>query len=896
MLTSRRVVWGAALTAILSVLGCSGADGTNGAAGPSGKDGATGETGATGDKGDTGAKGDKGETPALANDVSGVVTDAKGPLEGVTVTVAPGTATATTDAAGAFKLTALALGAYEITFHLDGYFDQTVLVGVAASGPTTVQVKLAIDVAGGTPPTVSTTDNLLAGFGKPVTLKATATGNAPLTYAWTQISGPAVTLTGATTDTIAFTTQSFDEAMGPTAHANARFGTLGVNPDQAGNYVFEVSVKDADGRETKVDVKANATRPSTGLRMVPVGVPVWLQGDGHLVSATQTTWNWTLDKAGATGSTATIANPTSQFPSFVPDKSGTYVLKETVANKTLTVYAGTWYGAGTADGSVPGLCSTCHGNLPTATDNWATHKNTKHFDSLHNQLDGITTTHFTSECMSCHTVGYDKTATNGGFDDLEATSTWTFPPTPQIGNWDKLVNDPVLGPLAGIQCENCHGPQLGPSGGPHTSSTKPTGGDVQARVSWSSDVCATCHQEKPYNFKPGQWSTSKHADLHLAYVDATVETRGTTAAHCGRCHTAQGYAQYVRQLQLGYTGNLTTDGKPATASPSNASTIASLTKLGLTQAEVQSQTCAACHDPHDATNPAQLRIYDTVPGLPNGQGKIAGMGSGMICATCHNTRNGERNDFVGAPTNYGAPHVPSQTDMLFGFNTYFTAKYNPSNHLAVGDTCAGCHFKIATGSQLAANEDRNHSFKVDSTICSACHSANVDGEALKATNHTQLTSLETAIAGKVMNLVNNALLPANGGQYTIRFWDPVTDLYSSTGASNVTLSVAPTSIELFEVHGQQGFIFKMPSAVSFAIVDATGAPKGNSAPSKDVYFAAGTLKNAAATTALYPASSDLTKAMWNYFYLHGDGTYGIHNPSFFTNVVSASLAKVSALP
>jgi hypothetical protein len=885
MLSSRRAVWGAALTAMLFALGCAGADGTTGPAGPAGKDGATGATGEKGDTGDKGDKGDKGDTPTLVNDVSGAVTDGTNPLEGVDVTITGGASTKT-DANGAFKLTGLDVGAYELTFHLDGYFDQTMFVGVASSGPTTVNVALAIDVASGTPPAVSVTDNLLAGFGKSVSLMATATGKAPLTYTWEQTSGPEVTITGATTNTITFTTQSFAEAMGEHTHENARFGTLGVNPDQAGNYAFEVTVKDADGRETTTAVHVNATRPTTGLRMVPVGVPVWLQGDGPLVSATQTTWNWTLNKTGASGSTATLANPTSQFPSFIPDKTGTYVLTETVSAKSLTVYAGTWFGSETPDGSMPSLCSTCHGNLPQATDQWTPFKDTNHYWGLQKKLDGVSTQHFTEECLSCHTVGYDKTASNGGFDDLEAQSSWTFPTTLKAGNWDQLVNDPKLGVVAGIQCENCHGPQLGPSGGPHTSSTKPTGADTGARISWSSDVCGSCHQEEPYHYKPGQWAESKHASLELAYYDATVEARGTTAAHCGRCHTAQGYAQYVSQLQQGYTGNLTTDGKPANGS--NTATITSLTNLGLTQATVQSQTCAACHDPHNATNPAQLRIYDTVPGLPNGLGKISGMGSGMICATCHNTRNGAHNDSVPL-TSYSAPHVPSQTDMLFGFNTYFTPQYNPSAHLAVGDTCAGCHFKVATGSQLASGQDRNHSFKVDNTICSSCHSANTDGEGLAALNETQLMGLESAIAGKIASLINNELT-ANGA-YTIRVWDPTTDLYSSSSASNVSLTTAPSSVSLYEVHGQAGFILHMPTAMSFTLTDGS-----TSAPSNDVYLQGGSLKNAAASTALFSAGSDLMKAMWNYYYLHGDGTHGIHNPSFFNKVVSASIEKVSALP
>ena len=73
---------------------------------------------------------------------------------------------------------------------------------------------------------------------------------------------------------------------------------------------------------------------------------------------------------------------------------------------------------------------------------------------------------------------------------------------------------------------------------------------------------------------------------------------------------------------------------------------------------MEPQTCQACHDPHDNTaggtcpdgklngvDCSQLRIYDAIPALPNGLTNISGMGAGAICATCHNSRNGEHTDF-----------------------------------------------------------------------------------------------------------------------------------------------------------------------------------------------------------------------------------------------------------
>jgi hypothetical protein len=390
------------------------------------------------------------------------------------------------------------------------------------------------------------------------------------------------------------------------------------------------------------------------------------------------------------------------------------------------------------------------------------------------------------------------------------------------------------------------------------------------------------------------WAQSKHSDLSRAYGEATVEVRGTAAAHCGRCHTAQGFGQYAGQLNQGYPGLLTADGQPAApGNPSpNAATIGSLAKLGLTQAAVEPVSCAACHDPHDATNPRQLRIYDAVAALPNGMTSVSGTGEGMICIACHNTRNGEHSDFVAAPSSYAAPHAAAQADVMYGFNAYFVPRYTPSKHLAVADTCVGCHSAAAA---QVANAGSNHSFKADNTVCAACHTSNVDGAALQAVYQTQLEVLGKAIDGKVLDLITTALLPANGSAYTVRVWDPTSDDYSSIGASNVALTLAPTSIDNFEIHGQLGFILHLPQAITIGLVDTKGNPAG-SIDTADVYVPAGSLQNAGATAPLFAAGSDYAKALWNWYLLSGDKTLGVHNPGFYDAVLAATSGKVAALP
>jgi hypothetical protein len=912
-----RLSRGAGLAATLMMLGCTGANGAPGPAGPAG---------------------DGGVVPPLQNDVTGTVAGGTsgGALAGVSVTASPGAATATTDGEGAFTMTDLAIGAYEMTFHLAGYVDQTLFVAVDLAAPTKVTVVLAVDPEAGTGPAVTVSDQLAAGYAAPVTVTATAAGSGTLTYAWTQTGGPTAVLTGADTAALSFTTEDFATAMGPVTAANARFDTLGIDPDQALAYAFQLVVTDATGQATTVTVTVNATRPSPGLRMVPIGVPVWLQGNGPLfplppvapatVGLPQTAWSWTLDTKGATGSTATLTDPTSQFSTFIPDVVGTYALTETVAGQTLQIYAGTWQGEMTP--ATQAVCMMCHGGgtdiAPNVFPPW---EGTAHFSALQRKIDGVYGQGFGPECLSCHTVGYDKlpSARNNGFDDVEATSSWTFPAVLQPGNWVTLLGTPNLGQLAGIQCENCHGPQAGGTTGPHANITNL---DIGARISFSAAVCATCHQETPKHEEPSEWESSPHADLGLAVSEGSVE-QSPVPAHCGRCHTAQGFAQYAGGLNQGYYAYLTSDGQPLDTGPSPTNTVATaaqMTALGMGKATVEPQTCSACHDPHAATYPSQLRIYDAVAALPNGMTGVSGMGAGAICVTCHNSRDGEHTDFAtqagnasgimgpGALTSFSGPHAAAQGDVMFGFNAYFDSRYDPSPHLAVTDTCAGCHYAVTTAAEQAAGQTTSHSFVVDSTICAACHSANVDGVALQASYRTEIDALRTLLAGKTLTTINAALA---AGNLVARVYDPVSALYSSTSASNVVIPTAsgpvteidytPVGAVVYGGPAVAGLTLHLVAPVSVQLVNADGSSNGSPQAISNLTVTLSSLKlpapaSGAQQTPFSAATANaadvlvLYKSYWNMDLLNNDNTFGIHNPGFYDSVLASTTSQLELLP
>jgi hypothetical protein len=737
-----------------------------------------------------------------------------------------------------------------------------------------------------------------AGFGAQVALVGAAadpdSDASELTYKWLQTGGPTATLAGASTPTLTFTTQTLAAAKAAVM-GQMHFGVLPISPDEAGNYSFELDVTDPEGNVGKGSVTIRSNPPTTGLQNVPVGIRQFLMGDG----GTQLTWNWSLDVTGAVGSNATLTGATTQFPSFIPDVPGSYTLTEAVSTKTLTMWAGNWRGMMT---DYKTNCRTCHDDNGTiAPDVFTPWSKTAHGIAVQHKLDGTYSdgvtplTYFPRSCMECHTVGDSPAAVNHGFDDVEKTVGWVMPTKLQPGNWDNMVtNYPTLAKLAGIQCENCHGPQDGAIGqlsSAHTTSGHTTP-DKWTRVSFSEGVCASCHQDASHHYKPSQWATSAHAQRDLV-ANATFESRGTTAAHCGRCHSAQGFAAYSAQLAKGDAGLLhKPDGTPADE--------AYLRGLGLQSSTVEAITCAACHDPHDATNPSQLRLGGGLKALPNGLTNIVGAGKGATCMACHNTRNAEHDNSI-PPTDFSGPHTPSQTDLLYGFNAYFMPLLNPSPHLSVTDTCAGCHVAIPTATEKAAGMTDNHNFATDNTVCASCHSSSTNGEALLAANDAQLGELGTAIGTAALSIISDKY--AGGDTLSVRAYRQATDQYSSAAATtaNVLLAAAPTAAVLRSaIHGTTSFTLTLAAPVSVTWVATTAAPAITETLSQlDCQISGITLTGQSAppvppatTGAPVPAiapNSPVAKASWNLQLLSNDGSRGLHNPDFFQDVIVNTL-------
>ncbi len=1051
---------------------------SNGSRGPAGAMGAPGAQGATGAPGAPGAAPDGGGV-ALQGTISGsvIATADNRALQGVTVSLSAAGAlsgtsgTATTDASGRFSFPNLPISAYALAFARTGFLSKSVVVGNTTGGPTILAVTMDTDTTPGTDaPTFQisvsssngSSDPYAVGYGSTVTVSVTSIADpsepsydaSAFSYAWTL--GTALTLqnpmgaysfdTPPTSTSATFTTMTLQQAKGIEVYpyANpvdggplgyfARLGVMGIDGDETGAYVVSLTISDPEGHNYSFTQPIQSTWQTASLADVPVGVPVYLQGDtfaspnwlqqgASFWQWPNTSWTWSFTSCSDPSNHAiacpALSDATTQFPSFVPPASGTYTLSVTETSSyanvgitgrgldagpgpagsygtqtsTLTVYAGNWVGVMNSSPAYGMECGSCHqpGGSGPAPDMFTPWRNTAHASALQRKMDGLAdmTGAFNEGCMQCHTLGWSQaqtaqTALNGGFLYEMNTESgpdgglWQYPPTNSPTSYsDMVASYPTLGYLGGIQCENCHGP-AGGAAMAHPGSMMGASQQAMfrgARASWSEQVCASCHQtggdptcSKNY---PEEWAETGHGNIQVAIQRATVESKAATygggadpqtgAQTCARCHSAQGFAHYVELLNHGATGRydfLTTDDQKLGAT--NAPTTTWLSSIGLNAAEVQSQTCQTCHDPHgngaysaaygsdagigpvDCTQEGnfgnsacmQLRIFDQLPyGLPNGIGPISGVGEGALCMACHNGRNGEHTDTVNTSPYAETPHDSTATEAMFGFDTFFVPRNNPSPHLAIQDTCTGCHAKLPTTSEVDAGQSTNHAFATDLSICKGCHGASVDGAGIQAQIANEMTSLAAAITTAVTAHVQNANSVGGlcvqvsgigdpncaGGSCkssqiptAVPFPVPPSNVWiPENGIASVTMSGADSTSVAIDVSAGIDIPYFDPQTLalvgtkvgaktlSVAIYTIlTGVPQatcssGGTAGGGVVGNTANQLFPASNPSNLTPDPSIPSKAIWNWATLKGEGSGGIHNLPWTNAVISATSAQLA---
>ena len=968
-----------------------GADGTQGTPGAPGAPGANGDAGLPGKPGTSGTNGANGDaglsTAPLSLTITNSITNAA--VSSASVTLAP-TGTIAIDATTGKGSATLAIGDYTLTIKATGYTTGTQDVEVVAGFAQALTIKLV------------PTANVVANAGADITgkaLGATVTLTAPTvsvldgstgtTYSWKQVSGPTATLTGATTATPSVTlpdaagaqkalidalTSATDVTSASNGDPIRRLDVVGINPfsiEEATTVGLQVTVTTSSGSYTDT-VNVAATSPfevTSGLRNVPIGIPQLLQA-GPLPTGT-TTWAWTLTTVPA-GSAATLTGTASQFPTFKPDIAGTYVISETSTGGKLTMYAGTWAGAIGGIDATDGLpikpadtCGQCHEDS-TAPDKWKEWRKTGHAVIVPENVD-VPGGHwaFTS-CGSCHSVGYNLTATNGGADDdyakiRLANTSYQFPSGAPLA-YENMFKDTSaqsadvikLATKMNVQCENCHGPNT--SNGHKTSDDTKATFDGTARVSLKAEVCGSCHGEPVRHGRYQQWQDSKHANTSLAMqraaadattalpahpasdtanCDATCQATWASTSnngnHCARCHSGEGYVIWQDQAATAATPAGLDFSKKIQGAAGDA-TLTEVVADGLVKANVHSQTCATCHDPHDVGKTAQeqsfidpvtgklsdltknnttnVRVMDDIAMLPAGFA-APGLGKGSICATCHNGRNGAHNDTVD-PTTYAktngvpaisTPHDSTAAEVVLGQNVYFVTNGQRGGHSFISNVCVNCHMELTPqpANFSFPGTGTNHTFAADNGICNNCHGA-FDGGSIQTATKSSLTNLTQFIGSGAAKALNGKVvwaraqrIPASATDTTTVFSHAAAATASDLTAYNVLVDLTTNSIaSAVLLEDSSNIQITLTTAIPITWTDNTS---GTPAQVKTFIISMSNIRNDDGTgttpMATLPISltGNLAKAIWNYITLYREGSFGIHNPGFTNSVIGATMAQ-----
>jgi hypothetical protein len=467
------------------------------------------------------------------------------------------------------------------------------------------------------------------------------------------------------------------------------------------------------------------------------------------------------------------------------------------SNLTINLTGATYLGVQT--------CAGCHdGNFPNVPNIYSTFTNTEHASFFTLAIDGLESSHYNASCISCHTVGYDTNsfAVNGGFDDYATLLNWHFPAVLTNGNWAAMPSQ--LQGLANIQCENCHGP-----GSQHVYSQGVTGNTNAISVNYMAGDCSQCHDEVPTHYYSAEWNNSAHANM------TRIPSGSPSRIACVRCHTAPGFINYVNNL-----------GSPAPYA---------------TNYNFEAVTCQACHDPHDASNPHQLRTSTVVP-LADGT-VVTNAGAGGFCFNCHTSRNGSvTNSVLSYPAglatwNGGSsfgPHDSPQADMLEGVNGYTYGQIMPVSPHAnvVTNTCVGCHMQTIASTDPAFTLAGGHTTK------------------MSYTNSMGVLTPVTAVCAQ-----------CHGNITTFNF--PVAD-YDGDGV----------------VEGVQTEVQNLLNKLSTLVPNASGVVDGK-------------VQTSLSVTTKWPAK--YLQAAYNWQFVSNDGSLGVHNLAYTVALLKASIANLTGV-
>ena len=574
-------------------------------------------------------------------------------------------------------------------------------------------------------------------------------------------------------------------------------------------------------------------------------------------------WNPYISWVGYDGPTVTN-NVLVNRIYFRPDVSGQYTVTAIITNQwktsvsttnlSVTIYGATYLGLST--------CASCHsGYFPNIVNTYSTFTNTPHASFFARAIDGLENSHYSGSCISCHVVGYDTYpfAVNGGFDDLAKLYGWTFPTvlTNSPSNWTNMPSD--LQNLANIQCENCHGP-----GSEHVKFTGGIPANTNAiSKSYAAADCSQCHDSMNNHYYSAEWNNSLHA--------ASAHQTGST---CVRCHTGPGFVGWANAGGMSAQNQYPTNVIAAYGLSTNILTTAP-------SSAYEAITCQACHDPHDASNPHQLRLGNNVV-LSDGT-VVTNAGAGGICMQCHNIRYGSYTNMMATyPTYNGIDSIVTNYTpngfSVVNLTNQFSLRNNPGgSNIGTHDSPQADLFEGVNaetyGKAIACGPHAN----VVSNTCAGCHMqtiASTDPAFTKAGGHTFKMSYTNGLGAKVA--VTAACTPCHG---TITNFDMLVPDYAGIGQ--------PMGIQ----SQVQVLLKKLSALLPPRTYQANPANYASDGLIK-VYDSSGnwTDGNIANYTNL---PMKYLKGYYNYDIVYRDNSWGVHNAQFAVGLLKASIANLT---